>query len=52
MGITILKKSKWILLAFSIALNIGFIVTVASQKAKQNFDFPGKRRGPVMAVLD
>lgn len=32
MGIRLLKKGVWVALAFSIALNVGFIVTVARQE--------------------
>ncbi|MCG8618638.1 MAG: hypothetical protein MI802_20655 [Desulfobacterales bacterium] len=54
MGMTRMKKGMGILLAFSLALNIGFIVTVVTQRPGNEFKGPGgfpKGKGPGMMVL-
>jgi len=52
MGLTILKKWVWVLLFFSLALNIGFIYGAANRKSQP----PGFHRppgpGPVVKILD
>ncbi len=42
MGIAPLKKGLWFLLAFSVALNIGFIITVTTHKSPGPMGFPKK----------
>ncbi len=46
MDITLLKKGLWFLLAFSLALNIGFVITVSTQKGPGPMDFARKAPPP------
>ncbi len=57
MGITFLKKGIWVFLAFSIALNIGFITTVFTQKTQKSDELPPRCSGQefemtVLAEMD
>lgn len=52
MGIISLKKGVWLLLFFSLALNIGFVFTATTRKMRpESHPLPGPER-PALKVLD
>lgn len=52
MGVTFWKQGVWVLLFFSLALNIGFVFTAASWKIRPGFNPPPHGSGPVLEILD
>lgn len=52
MGLTFWKKGVWVLLFFSLALNMGFVFTAVRWKIRPGFHPPPPGSGPVLEILD